>query len=206
MQLLYQTHSPFARKVLVFAYETGLAKNMDVIHHETSPTNRNEAVYQLNPLGKVPILITDDNKIIFDSSVICSYLDSLHDNQKLIPETSHHRIDTLRIEALADGMSEIGIQARWESDRRPEALRYPPLHEGLTNKLISSYHYIEETINLNKIAMMAQIALATSLSWLEFRGLPPFNDKHPQLTTWYNHFVERDSMKATRLVGDTHDS
>ena len=75
MKLLYQTHSPFARKVLVMAHEVGLAGRMEVIHHETSPTRRNEAVYAMNPLGKVPVLICDDGLVLFDSVVICSYLD-----------------------------------------------------------------------------------------------------------------------------------
>lgn len=205
MKLLYQSHSPFARKALVFAYEAGLEKNIDVVHHETSPTNRNEEVYKLNPLGKVPILITDDNKIIFDSSVICNYLDGLHNKPKLIPQNRDHQIEALHIEALADGMSEIGIQARWESERRPETLRYPPLYKGLSDKLISSYHYIEDTVDLNNIPMLAQIALATTLSWLEFRELPPFDKKYPKLIRWYNDFIQRDSMKATTLTGDTHD-
>lgn len=57
MQLLYQTHSPYARKALVFAHEVGFAGQIEVIHHETSPTNRNDAVYAQNPLGKVPVLV-----------------------------------------------------------------------------------------------------------------------------------------------------
>ena len=57
MQLLYQTHSPYARKALVFAHEAGLAARIDVVHHETSPTLRNEQVYAQNPLGKVPVLL-----------------------------------------------------------------------------------------------------------------------------------------------------
>ena len=57
MKLLYQTHSPFARKALVFAYETGLAGEIEVIHHETSPTLRNDEVFAANPLGKVPVLL-----------------------------------------------------------------------------------------------------------------------------------------------------
>ena len=60
MQLLYQTHSPYARKVLVMAHEAGLAGRIEVIHHETSPTRRNEAVFAANPLGKVPVLICAD--------------------------------------------------------------------------------------------------------------------------------------------------
>uniref|UniRef100_UPI0019530318 glutathione S-transferase N-terminal domain-containing protein n=1 Tax=Klebsiella pneumoniae TaxID=573 RepID=UPI0019530318 len=74
MDLLYQTHSPYARKVLVFAHEAGLAGRLRVIHHETSPTNRNDAVFAVNPLGKVPVLVLEDSEAIFDSVVICDYL------------------------------------------------------------------------------------------------------------------------------------
>ena len=52
MILYYQTHSPFARKALVFAHEIGLADRLEVIHHETSPTRRNDEVYAENPLGR----------------------------------------------------------------------------------------------------------------------------------------------------------
>ena len=77
MKLLYQTHSPYARKALVFAHEAGLAERIEVIHHETSPTQRNEQVYAENPLGRVPVLIRPGLPPIFDSVVICEYLDKL---------------------------------------------------------------------------------------------------------------------------------
>ena len=82
MKLYYQTHSPFARKALVFAHEAGLAERIDVIHHETSPTRRNETVYAENPLGKVPVLIRPGQKPLFDSDVICAYLDTLSASAK----------------------------------------------------------------------------------------------------------------------------
>ena len=85
MKLLYQTHSPYARKVLVAAHEVGLADKLEVVHQETSPTRRNEDVISLNPLGKVPVLICDDGLVLFDSTVICEYLDGMHEGQKLIP-------------------------------------------------------------------------------------------------------------------------
>jgi glutathione S-transferase len=76
--MLYQTHSAFARKVLVFAYETDLAKQIEVIHYEISPTARNEGVFKQNPLGKVPVLLRPGLTPLFDSDVICAYLDTLH--------------------------------------------------------------------------------------------------------------------------------
>ena len=108
-------------------------------------------------------------------------------------------------EALADTMSEIGIQVRWEFDRRPEPLRYLPLGEGLKDKLISSYQFIEDTIDLQNLPMLGQIALASSLSWLEFRNLPSFDEGYPKLIAWYNKFVQRESMKNTALSGETQD-
>ncbi len=205
MQLLYQTHSPFARKVLVFAYEVGLVSKLEVIHHETSPTNRNDTVFSLNPLGKVPVLITHEKEVIFDSTVICSYLDEQHSQDKLIPEDLTERVNTLRLQALADGMSEAGILVRWEMVRRSVELRHKPFADGQSLKLTEAYAYIENNVKLSDQVTIGAIALATSLSWLEFRGLPSFRQDYPKLTAWYDGFAKRDSMLATTLFGDTHD-
>ena len=205
MKLLYQTHSPFARKALVFAYEVGLAHQVEVIHHETSPTNRNDEVFALNPLGKVPVLITDDGDAIFDSTVICTYLDQRHTGTKLIPDDEKQCIEALRLQALADGLSEAGILARWEAVRRPEALRHQPFLEGQMTKLIEGYDFIERSVQLDERMTIGEIALATSLSWLEFRELPSFRENRPKLSGWYDAFAGRASMKATTLSGDTHD-
>ena len=205
MKLFYQTHSPFARKTLVFAHEAGLAAELEVVHHETSPTRRNGEVFALNPLGKVPVLILDDGEPVFDSRVICSCLDQRNTGPALIPEDPHERIAALRLQALADGLSEAGILARWESVRRPEALRHQPFYDGQITKIVESYDYIERTVALDDRLTIGEIALATSLSWLEFRGLPSFRTDCPKLTAWYDHFTDRASMKATALSGDTCD-
>ncbi len=85
MKLLYQTHSPYARKALVFALEAGLGDAIQVAPHETSPTLRNDEVFAHNPLGKVPVLVCPGGPTLFDSDVICAYLDTLHDGRRLIP-------------------------------------------------------------------------------------------------------------------------
>lgn len=205
MKLLYQTHSPFARKVLIFVHEAGLVDQIDVVHHETSPTNRNNDVFALNPLGKVPVLVNKESEVIFDSSVICTYLDRCHAGPKLIPAENKENIDALRLEALADGLSEAGILARWESVRRPEKLRHEPFLKGQLTKLQEGYDYIEKHVKLTERITIGEIALASSLSWLEFRDLHSFRENHPKLVTWYDKFSERNSMKLTSLEGDTHD-
>lgn len=205
MKLLYQTHSPYARKVLVFAHEAGLAGNLKVVHEETSPTHRNESVFAENPLGKVPVLVRDGARPLFDSDVICAYLDTLHTGPKLIPAEGEARWQALRLQAVAQGLADAGIAVRWETVRRPRELRYPPLAEGYTQKLIHGYDWLERGLDIESPLHVGHIAIATTLSWLEFRQLPEFRTKRPRLTRWFDTFSARNSMLATPLSGETHD-
>ncbi|NKJ23382.1 glutathione S-transferase family protein [Dyella sp. SG609] len=204
MKLLYQTHSPYARKVLVAAHETGLAGQLDVIHHETSPTRRNEAVYAVNPLGKVPVLLLDDGEVLFDSGVICEYLDGLHGGPKLIPMQTAARYGVLRMQALAQGIADAGIAARWDIERRPEALRWPVLVDAYREKIAATCDYLEREIDEGAVDL-GTIALATALSWIEFREVYDFRAGRPRLAAWYERFSSRASMQATALSGATHD-
>lgn len=210
MKLLYQTHSPYARKVLVFAYEAGLADRLEVVHHETSPTLRNPEVFAENPLGKVPVLIRPGMPSLFDSDVICAYLDTLHrgrlhDGRRLIPQEGEERWHAFRMQSVAQGIADAGIAVRWETVRRPEPLRYPPLRDGYVDKLIASYDWLERELDAAAPLHVGHIAVATALAWIEFRALPAFRDNRPKLTTWFAAFEQRQSMLATPLSGETLD-
>jgi glutathione S-transferase len=204
MKLLYQTHSPYARKTLVFAHEVGLATQIQVLHHETSPTRRNEEVFAENPLGKVPVLLRPGRPPIFDSDVICEYLDTLHTGRKLIPPEGESRWSALRVQAVAQGMADAGIAIRWETVRRPEPLRYAPLRDGYIEKLEASYNWLDQELDVDAPVHVGHIAVATCLSWLEFRELPSFRNR-PRLGTWLDEFQARPSMRATPLSGETQD-
>jgi len=205
VKLLYQTHSPYARKALVFAHEAGLAAHLQVIHQETSPTRRNEQVFAENPLGKVPVLLRPGRPPLFDSDVICAYLDTLHEGRKLIPPEGEPRWQALRVQAVAQGLAEAGIAVRWETVRRPAELRYGPLRDGYIEKLISSYDWLENELDVGAAPHVGHIAVATALGWLEFRELPSFRERRPRLTAWYDEFAQRVSMRATPLSGETQD-
>jgi glutathione S-transferase len=205
MKLLYQTHSPYARKVWVFAHEAGLAQQIDIVHHETSPTQRNAEVFAENPLGKVPVLLRPGLPAIFDSDVICELLDTLHAGPKLIPPHGEARWQALRLQATAQGLADAGIALRWETERRPADLRYPPLRDGYIYKLTSSYDWLEHELDVAAAIHVGHIALATCLSWLEFRSLPAFRQGRPRLAKWFDEFQLRPSMRATPLSGQTHD-
>ena len=204
MILYYQTHSPFARKALVFAHEVGIADRLEVIHHETSPTLRNARVYAENPLGKVPVLLRPGASALFDSDVICAYLDTLHDSRKLLPQDGEARWQALRLQAVAQGLAQTGIALRWETERRPEPLRYDALAQGYRDKIEASYDWIESTLDDDAQVHVGHIALATTLSWMAFRQLPSFRAR-VRLTRWFEVFEKRASMQATPLSGDTHD-
>ncbi|GLQ79810.1 glutathione S-transferase [Mesorhizobium huakuii] len=204
MILYYQTHSPFARKALVFAHEAGIADRLEVIHHETSPTLRNDRVYAENPLGKVPVLLRPGASAIFDSDVICAYLDTLHEGRKLLPRDGETRWQALRLQSVAQGLAQTGIALRWETERRPEPLRYGALAQGYRDKIEASYDWIEGALDDEAPLHVGHIALATTLSWMAFRHLPPFRAR-ARLTRWFEAFEKRASMQATPLSGDTHD-
>jgi len=205
LKLLYQTHSPYARKALVFAHEAGIADRIDVVHHETSPTRRNEQVFAENPLGKLPVLVRPGLPSIFDSDVICAYFDTLHAGRKLIPGDGEVRWQALRTQAVAQGLADAGIALRWETVRRPEALRYAALRDGYVQKLIASYDWLEQELDVDSPIHVGHIALATCQSWFEFRALPDFHERRPRLVAWFDAFETRPSMRATLLSGDTQD-
>ncbi|WP_368563997.1 glutathione S-transferase family protein [Pseudoxanthomonas sp. UTMC 1351] len=210
MKLLYQTHSPYARKVLVFAHEAGLADRLQVVHHETSPTRRNPEVFAENPLGKVPVLVRPGLPSLFDSDVICAYLDTLHrgrlhDGRRLIPVEGEARWQALRVQSVTQGIADAGIAVRWETVRRPEPLRYPPLRDGYVDKLIASYDWLEQELDTAAPVHVGHIAVATALAWIEFRELPDFRANRPKLAAWFDEFEQRASMLATPLSGETVD-
>lgn len=200
-----QSHSPYARKTIVFAHEAGIADRLAIIDQETSPTNRNPEIFAVNPLGKVPVLITPEAGAIFDSLVICDYLDGLHGGPRLIPVEGRARWQALRLHAIAQGLCDAGIALRWETLRRPEHLRYPPLQEGQTAKLVESFDVLDRNESFDEPVHIGHIGLATALAWLEFRDLPDFRAGRPRLARWYEAFSARPSMQATAYHGETQD-
>ena len=120
MKLRYASASPYVRKVIVLAIETGLDGRIERV-----PTDVRDPSTDLpgdNPLGKVPTLITDGGEALYDSPVICEFLDTLHDGLKLFPSPGGARWTALRRQALADGILDAGVARRLEA-LRPEKER-----------------------------------------------------------------------------------
>lgn len=198
MQLLGFPSSPYVRKVRVALHELGLAERVELVHVETSPHDSNPRVTAENPLGRVPTLIRDDGPPLYESGVICEYLDSLTPEPTLVPMAGARRWESRRLHALAEGTTQEGVTLLRES-RRPAELQWSKITESFGAKLTRTFDYLENTPNLFEDELeVGQIALATSLAWLTMRHLgPPIFDGRPRLSAWYESFLARASMRAT---------
>lgn len=198
MKLFYSPASPYVRKVLIVAQETGQSADVELVTCAANPVNRDQAVVALNPSGKIPALVLDDGTVLYDSRVICQFLDSLHAGEKLYPPTGSARWRALQREALADGMLDAALLARYETMLRPEALRWDDWTNGQMAKIDSSLNQMEKDASENQTLDAAQIATACALGYLGFR-FPhlAWRTNRPTLAAWFTEFSQRESMVTT---------
>jgi glutathione S-transferase len=199
MKLHYSPASPYARKVCVVAIETGLDAKIERIVANTSPTKPDPTLGKDNPLFKVPALVTDGGEAIYDSSVICEYLDSLHGGMKLIPPSGGARWRALRLQSLGDGMLDAGILIRYETVLRPAEKRWDDWISGQSTKVNTGLDSLEQDVDeLEGPLDIGQIAIACAIGWLEFRKpAGEMRPRRPKLFGWYDAFAKRPSMVAT---------
>lgn len=199
MKLAYSAASPYARKVVIVAMEAGLDSKIQRIPTAVRPDQPNLELGKENPLMKVPTLITDGGETLYDSRVICAYLDMLNPGSKLIPASGGERWQALRLEALGDGMTDAGILVRYETALRPEGLRWKEWIDGQTKKVEQGLDTLEAHPEMLMGPLnIGQIAVACGIGWMNFRQV--FGDclaKRPRLAAWYAMIGERASFKAT---------
>ena len=197
MKLRYSTTSPYVRKVSVTALELGLDGHIERVPTNTMDPKSDHAAD--NPLGKVPALITDEGDKLYDSPVICEYLDSLHDGAPLFPPAGAARWRALRLQALADGILDAAILRMLETRRRPEALRWEGWIKLQGGKIARALDQLEgEAEALAGPLTIGQIAVGCALGYLDFR-FPEnaWRAARPALAAWYEGFSQRPSMQQT---------
>ena len=203
MKLAFSSVSPYVRKVMIVAHECGLADRIEKVATAVRPDQPNAGLARDNPLMKVPTLTTDGGEVLFDSRVICAYLDSLHAGRRLIPESGGARWTALRLEAQGDGITDAGILVRYETTLRPDALRWKEWIDGQTLKAKQGIDALErEPEQLAGELTIGHVAVATGLGWLQYRAV--FGDVfagRPKLKAWYTKLSERPSFKATVPAG-----
>ena len=198
MRLFYSPTSPYARKCLILLHETGMLDQVALISAAGTPVDTGSMPLAQNPLGKIPALERDDGPALYDSRVICRYIDSLS-GMDLYP-AAPRLWDTLTVEATGDGITDAAILMVYESRVRPEDKRYAPWVEGQWGKIDRALDALESRWmdHLNGPLDMAQISAACALGYLDFRlGLRVWRRGRPDLADWFDRFAKRPSMQAT---------
>jgi glutathione S-transferase len=204
MKLYWSPRSPFVRKVMVFAHETGLAGRIETVKTLVSSTAANRELMRVNPLGKIPTLVTDDGKVLFDSYVICDYLDSLHVGDKLIPSAPDRRWQALRWHALGDNLLDNLVP--WRSElMRPKPQQSPETLAAYDAKARASLDFLEdEAAALGAAATgIGHVAVGVALGYMDFR-FPElgWRDGRSKLSAWHETFSRRTSYRNTMPVDE----
>lgn len=197
MKLFHSPASPFVRKVMVVLHETDQLDKVELIPTSTTPVATNPDLKAANPLGKLPALIRDDGPTVYDSRVICRYLDNLGGGT-LYPEA---RVwDVLTLEATADGLMEAAVLMVYEHRVRPEDKVFEGWVEAQWGKAMGAVQAINDRWMGHLAGPMdaGQIGVACALGYLDFRH--PDRDWRvacPDLAAWYAKMQDRPSIAAT---------
>jgi len=196
MKLRFSPTSPFARKILILAIETGQDAKLELV--KTSTGDSTNGLVHDNPLGKIPVLVLDNGETLYDSPVICEYLDSRHQGAKLFPAEGPARWQALRLQALGDGIMDAALLRVYER-KRPENHRSPDWDAAQKQRVHQALDALESAADgLGTQPGIGNIAIACALGYLDFRfGNEPWAGGRPRLTAWYKAFCAKPSFVAT---------
>lgn len=187
---------------MVVLHETGQAGEVDYVTAVGTPLDPSGMPVAQNPIGKIPVLERPDGPALYDSRVICRYLDDRADGG-LYPEPPR-LWDSLTLEATGDGMLDAAVLMVYESRLRPEAIRFPDFVEAQWAKVTRALDGLEARwmSHLYGRPDIGQIAVGCALGYLDFRhGDRDWRRGHDALAAWEKGFSGRDSMQATVPVG-----
>ncbi|HEB78946.1 MAG TPA: glutathione S-transferase [Rhodospirillales bacterium] len=198
MKLRYSPTSPFVRKVMVAAIELGIEDSIQTV--AANVWGGGGGIAEDNPLGKVPALITEGGETLYDSPVICEFLNSLCEGPGLIPVSGGARWIALRRQALADGVIDAGALRLLEG-RRPESEQSPSWIErqkAVVERGMDALEAEADSGMLNGEATIGHVAIGVTLGWFDFRySHEPWRTGRPALAEWFETFCQRPSMTKT---------
>lgn len=198
MKLIGSLTSPFVRKTRVVLAE----KKIDYEFVLDSPWVEGNSVAKYNPLGKIPVLVFDDESTLFDSRVIVEYLDNMTPNNKLMPASGRERIAVKRWEALADGICDAAATAFLEA-KRPKKLQDAQWIARQRSKIVLGLEALSEDIGeahwlFGNSLSLADVAVGCALGYLAFRFADiDWQTLHPNLAKLYEKLMQRPSFAET---------
>jgi len=201
--ILYYSHtSPYARKVRLVIAEKGLQSSVQA--ELIDPFAHNDELLKANPLGRVPTLVLDDGRTLYDSQVICGYLDSLRVKPVLIPSQGRARWQVLCRESLADGLTDAAYNIVMEKKRDP-GLQSAHWISHWSSEIRRSLDAMQAAHDeLSGEVTLAHLATAAAIGYLNLR-MPDILQQGGQgeghgwsgLLAWYAEFSARPSMQST---------
>ena len=197
MKLVYSPPSPFVRKVTTLIHHADLHDRIELINVKTTALSVAEEARAANPLGKIPVMILENGKAIFDSRVITRYLDELAGSNLYSEENIY---DILTLEALADGIMESAVSITYESKLRPENEQSPSWMEAQWSKVLHAIKALDdvECKAMNGEMNMGQIAVACALGYLDFRhDARQWRSGHSNLASWNDKMMKLPALIKT---------
>ncbi len=198
MKLFYSPLSPYVRKVMIVAHELDLADTIERLPSAAHTVNRDRTIVEKNPLGQVPTALLEDGRMLADSGVICQYLNERAGGQ-IFPSAGNVRWTALVEQAVADGIMEALILARYEQNVRPADKLWPEWIAALQDKVATSLGWFERSAgNFGERFDIGPISLVCVLGYLDLRfSKMDWRGQHPSLGTWYAKIGARASVRAT---------
>lgn len=195
LTLLHTPASPFARIVRMAALERGV--RLDLQLAPVHPVERNGDLGRINPLAKIPVLLTPDGQI-FDSRVICRYIDRVGRSPSLYASETAEIWQIQTLEALANGILDAAVNLRYELVQRPEALRWSAWVEAQFARIDAALDRLEGEVDLLMSSHIGAIAIGAALEYLDFRHPGhEWRKARPELAGWLAGFAREAIMRET---------
>lgn len=191
--------SPFVRKVMIFAIEKGIEGQVEIVPTAVGQGKTNHDLIKLNPTGKIPTLITDSGEPLFDSLVICDYLDSLTANARAIPLEQPTRTAALTMNAVADGLIVAGVLATIEKTKAIEK-QWPEYEEAQWTKVRHCIAALDVSHRLRgNLFDIGTVGAVCALGWLDARASHiAWRSEYPEMASWFDALHSRKSVSQTR--------
>lgn len=191
MQLYTWPTSPFGAKVWAVALAAGIEAQIEkILYHPWQP---DAELSKLNPLNKIPVLITPENEALYDSPVICEFLIERSINKGLL----ENKWQNLRHQALADGIMDAGVLVRYETHFRPLHLQCKDWLNRQLNAINRSLDVLNQE-KLNDRLNVGTISIATAIAYLELRKICDWRENRPQLASWYDVISNHPALVQSR--------
>ncbi len=203
MKLHWSPRSPFVRKVMIVAHEVGLVDRLDRVRTVAATTKPHAVLMEDNPLSKIPTLVFDDGTVLYDSRVICEYLDSLHAGPKLFPADPKERMVALRRQALGDGCLDFLLLLRNEGERAAPSPVHVAAYETKRAAVLRALEQEASALARGPFTI-GHVAIGCALAYLDFRFAQyDWRKDHPAIARWHAEFCARPSVKATEPIDDS---